>query len=49
MRWDPDMDWLQYDSQYYNGKIGVVRMYNRALSAGEVANNFTYNRKLYGI
>jgi hypothetical protein len=36
-------------SQYFTGKIGVVRMYNRALSATEIANNFTYNRKTYGI
>jgi hypothetical protein len=36
-------------SQYFTGDIGVVRMYNRALSAGEISNNFTYNRKTYGI
>jgi hypothetical protein len=34
---------------YYNGSIGVVRVYNRALTANEVSNNFNALRTRYGI
>lgn len=36
-------------SQYYNGKIGVVRLYSVALSASEVKRNFESDRTTYGI
>lgn len=34
---------------FYNGSIGVVRVYNRALSASEVQQNFAAIRSRYGI
>lgn len=34
---------------FYNGSIGVVRVYNRALSATEVQQNFNATRGRYGI
>ena len=34
---------------WYNGNIGVVRVYNRALSANEVMQNFNATRGRYGI
>jgi hypothetical protein len=34
---------------YFNGNIGVVRIYNRALSANEVMQNFNATRGRYGI
>jgi hypothetical protein len=36
-------------SQYYNGKIGVTRLYSVALSASEVERNFESDRATYGI
>jgi hypothetical protein len=36
-------------SRYWNGEIGVVRMYNRALTDNEVAHNFAATRGRYGI
>ena len=36
-------------SQYYNGKIGVTRLYSIALSASEVKRNFEADRATYGI
>ena len=36
-------------SQYYNGKIGVTRIYSVALSASEVKRNFEADRTTYGI
>jgi hypothetical protein len=36
-------------SQYFNGKIGIVRLYNRALSPGEVSRNFNANKGIYGL
>ena len=36
-------------SQYYNGKIGVTRVYSVALSASEVKRNFEADRSTYGI
>lgn len=34
---------------FYNGNIGVVRVYNRALSANEVIQNFNATRGRYGV
>lgn len=36
-------------SQYFNGRIGIVRIYNRALSSTEVLNNFNASRSKYGL
>lgn len=36
-------------SQYFNGKIGIVRFYNSALSASDISKNFEANRSIYGI
>ena len=36
-------------SQYYNGQIGKVRLYNKALTASEVLNNFNLSKDLYGL
>jgi len=36
-------------SQYFNGKIGIVRLYNKALSPGEVSRNFNANKGIYGL
>ncbi len=36
-------------SQYFNGKIGVVRIYSASLSASEVKRNFESDRATYGI
>jgi hypothetical protein len=35
--------------QCFNGKIGVAQVYNRALSAGEVLQNFVAERSRFGI
>jgi hypothetical protein len=35
--------------QWINGKMGIVRFYNSALSASDVSKNFEANRGLYGI
>ena len=35
--------------QWFDGKIGIVRIYNSALSASDVSKNFESNRGLYGI
>ena len=37
------------NAYFYNGNIGVVRVYNRALSATEVIQNFNATRGRYGI
>lgn len=34
---------------YYNGSIGSVKVYNRALSASEVLQNFNAQRRMYGV
>lgn len=34
---------------YFPGEINIVRVYNRALSAAEVLQNFTATRKTYGV
>ena len=36
-------------SQYFDGKIGIVRMYNTALTSSQVLQNFNANRGLYGL
>jgi Concanavalin A-like lectin/glucanases superfamily len=36
-------------SQWFNGKMGIVRIYNSALSASDVSKNFEANRNIYGI
>lgn len=36
-------------SQWFNGKIGIVRMYNRALSGTEVLQNYNANKSIYGL
>lgn len=36
-------------AQYFNGKIGIVRIYASALSASDVSKNFEANRAIYGI
>ena len=35
--------------QWFNGKMGIVRFYNSALSASDVSKNFEANRDIYGI
>ena len=35
--------------QWFNGKMGIVRLYNTALSASDVSKNFEANRSLYDI
>jgi hypothetical protein len=37
------------NSRYWNGNISVVQIYNRALSAAEVKQNFNATRSRYGI
>lgn len=36
-------------SQWFNGRIGVVRLYNTALTAAQVLQNFNADRSKYGI
>ena len=35
--------------QWFNGKLGIVRIYNSALSDSDVSKNFEANRDIYGI
>ncbi len=35
--------------QYFTGQMGIVRLYNSALSAFDVSKNFEANRDIYGI
>ena len=35
--------------QWFNGKIGIVRLYNRALTSAEVLQNYNASRTLYGL
>jgi hypothetical protein len=37
------------DSQWFNGRIGEVRNYGKALSQQEVTNNFNARKDRYGI
>ena len=36
-------------AQYFNGRIGIVRLYNAALTAGQVSQNFNANKATYGL
>ena len=36
-------------SQYFNGKMGIVRIYKKALSATEVLKNYDASKSLYGV
>jgi hypothetical protein len=36
-------------AQYYTGKIGIVRLYSKALNATEVLKNYNANKLLYGL
>jgi len=36
-------------SQYFTGKMGIVRLYKKALSATEVLKNYDANKAIYGI
>jgi hypothetical protein len=36
-------------AQWLNGRMGVVRMYNKALSAGEIVQNFNADSNKYGL
>jgi len=36
-------------AQWFAGRMGVVRIYNKALSSAEVTQNFNANRSLYGL
>jgi hypothetical protein len=35
--------------QWFDGKIGIVRLYNAALSAADVLQNYNANRAIYGL
>lgn len=36
-------------SQWFNGRMGVVRMYNTALSSSEVLGNYNATKEIYGL
>jgi hypothetical protein len=36
-------------AQWFNGKIGIVRLYNTALTASQVLQNYTANKSKYGL
>ena len=36
-------------AQYFNGQMGIVRIYKKAINATEVLNNFNTNKALYGL
>lgn len=36
-------------AQWYDGKIGIVRMYNKALTSSEVLGNFNVDKSKYGL
>jgi hypothetical protein len=36
-------------AQYFNGQMGIVRLYKKALNATEVLTNFDSNKALYGL
>ena len=40
---------LQYNTDYFRGNISAVKIYNRALSAAEISQNFQATRGRYGI
>jgi hypothetical protein len=45
-RWD---DVANVASNFFSGDIGVIRLYNRALSVLEISQNFNANRKRFGL
>jgi hypothetical protein len=40
---------IGYKFQYFNGQTGLARIYNRILTAQEVAQNFNAQRQRFGI
>jgi hypothetical protein len=36
-------------AQWFDGKIGITRLYNAALTAGQVLQNYNANRGIYGL
>ena len=36
-------------AQWFAGRMGIVRIYNKALSSAEITQNFNANRSLYGL
>lgn len=36
-------------SQWFNGRIGIVRLYNRALAVAEIRQNYVANKGTYGL
>jgi hypothetical protein len=36
-------------SQWFNGRIGIVRLYNRALTSAEVVQNYNADKSKYGL
>jgi hypothetical protein len=36
-------------SQWFNGKIGITRLYNRALSDAEITQNYNADKSKYGL
>jgi hypothetical protein len=36
-------------SQWFDGKIGITRLYNKALTSTEVLNNYNANKTIYGL
>jgi hypothetical protein len=36
-------------AQWFDGRIGITRLYNTALTAGQVLQNYNANRGLYGL
>jgi hypothetical protein len=35
--------------QYFDGRIGITRLYNAALTAEQVLQNYNANRSVYGL
>jgi hypothetical protein len=35
--------------QWFDGRIGIVRLYNAALTAAQVLQNYNANRSIYGL
>jgi hypothetical protein len=36
-------------AQWFDGKIGITRLYNKALTASEVLNNYNVDKSKYGL
>ena len=39
----------EYPLQYFDGKIGITRLYNQALTASDVLNNYNADKSKYGL